>query len=97
MQKKSIINRILVVSLCMLFIVSMFSECGSKQSSNTFKAGTYTAEAQGKEGPVKVEVIFSETKITDIKIVGQSETSGLGDAALKKCYKADTRQAITSS
>lgn len=86
MQKKGLSNRIFAVALCMLLIVSMLTGCGSK-SATAFKAGKYTAEAQGKEGPVKVEVTFSETKITDIQVTGQSETAGLGDSAIKTITK----------
>ncbi|MGB4437837.1 MAG: FMN-binding protein [Sedimentibacter sp.] len=49
-----------------------------------FKEGTYTAEAQGNGGIVKVEVTFTATEIKDIKILSQIETAGLGDAALEK-------------
>ncbi len=51
-------------------------------TAQNYKAGTYTAEAEGREGLIKVEVTFSDTEITDIKILSQSETEGLGDEAL---------------
>jgi len=86
MQKKSVIRRIFIISFCMLFIVSMFSGC-SKKETKLFKAGTYAAEAQGKEGPINVKVTFSETKITDIKIESQSETAGVGGAAIESIKK----------
>lgn len=86
MKKNKTIKRMLVISLCMLLIVAMFTGC-AKETTNSFKAGTYTSEAQGKEGIVKVEVTFSATKISDIKVVSQSETAGLGDAALKSITK----------
>ncbi len=47
-----------------------------------FTPGTYTAEADGKDGKIKVEVTFSETEITDIKVVSQTETDGIGSTAL---------------
>ncbi|KPU45554.1 urocanate reductase precursor [Oxobacter pfennigii] len=90
MEKKQLINRILAVWLSMLLLVSLFSGC-TKPATNSpgalFKAGTYTTSAKGREGDVKVEVTFSETKITDIKIISQSETKGLGDAALESVKK----------
>ncbi|HCX63850.1 MAG TPA: flavocytochrome c, partial [Eubacteriaceae bacterium] len=49
-----------------------------------FEAGSYTAEAEGNGGPVKVEVTFSEEAIDEIEIVEHSETEGLGDTALEK-------------
>ena len=61
--------------------------CTSGNSSASYKAGTYTAEAKGNGGPVEVEVTFSKTEITDIKIVSQTETTGLGDVAIEKLKK----------
>ncbi|ULO05821.1 FAD-dependent oxidoreductase [Paenibacillus sp. 19GGS1-52] len=52
----------------------------------SFTAGTYTGEAQGKEGVIKVEVTLGEHEISDIKIVSQ-ETSGIGGAALEQIKK----------
>ena len=43
-----------------------------------FTAGTYTASATGKNGPVTVEVTFSEDAMTDIKVTDHTETYGLG-------------------
>lgn len=50
----------------------------------TYKPGTYTAEADGRNSVVKVEVTFSDSKIEDIKIISHSETAGLGDTAMEK-------------
>lgn len=55
---------------------------GEAQGDVTYKAGTYTGEAEGKDGLIQIEVTFSDTEITDIKIVNQTETEGLGDEAL---------------
>lgn len=48
-----------------------------------FQPGTYTAEAEGKEGALKIEVTFSEKELTGIEIVSQGETAGIGDAAIE--------------
>ncbi len=53
-------------------------------STQSYTAGTYTAEAEGKDGLIKIDVTFSETDIIDIKIVSQTETAGIGDDALNK-------------
>ncbi|MPW24591.1 FAD-binding protein [Alkalibaculum sp. M08DMB] len=82
MKKTHKINGIMVIAICAFLIVSMFSGC-TPTSTNSFKAGTYTAQAQGHGGPVEIEVTFSETKITGIDIVSQSETAGLGDDVLE--------------
>lgn len=60
------------------------SQAASGEEKSAFQAGTYTAEAQGNGGSVKVEVTFSSTKIEDIKLLSQTETTGLGDVAMNK-------------
>jgi len=51
----------------------------------SFKPGTYKAEADGKDGKVQVEVTLDEQqKITDIQVVSQTETAGIGVEALNK-------------
>ncbi|GEM_PF-26730 len=46
--------------------------------------GTYSATAQGFGGDITVDVILSGGKIADVKIVGDSETPGLGAVAVEK-------------
>lgn len=84
-------TKLMYIMMCMLLIVGVLSGCTGesknepKASDSTFKAGTYTGEAEGKDGTIKVEVTVDDaSKISDIKIVSQSETGGLGDAALEK-------------
>lgn len=75
----------LVIAICLIMVTMMIiAGCNSTGSDMSFKAGTYTSEAKGNGGMVKVEVTFSEDEITDIKIVEQNETEGLGDVALEK-------------
>ena len=44
--------------------------------------GTYTAEATGFHGAIQIAVTVDEESITAIDIVEQSETAGIGEAAL---------------
>ena len=44
--------------------------------------GTYTAEATGFHGAIQIAVTVDEEAITAIDIVEQSETAGIGEAAL---------------
>ena len=44
--------------------------------------GTYTAEAEGFHGPIKLEVTVDAEAITGIEVVEHSETAGIGEAAL---------------
>ena len=51
------------------------------QSSGGYTPGTYTASAQGMDGPVTVTMTFDETSITDVVIDVSGETPGIGAAA----------------
>ncbi|MEK5415495.1 FAD-dependent oxidoreductase [Paenibacillus sp. FSL L8-0708] len=90
MRNRNFTKKMLMLTFCMVLIVSMLSGCkgngeSANSSSSSFKAGTFAGEAEGKEGVIKVEVTMDEPdKIKDIKIVSQSETGGLGDNALEK-------------
>lgn len=44
--------------------------------------GTYTAEAEGFHGTIKLEVTVDAEAITGIEVVEHSETAGIGEAAL---------------
>lgn len=50
----------------------------------SFKAGTYTAEAQGNNGPVKVELTVSADAITAVKVLEQAETPSIAGPALER-------------
>jgi fumarate reductase flavoprotein subunit len=92
MGSKKALSKLLHVMLGLLLVVGVLSGCTGNSSEETpqradgtFNAGTYTGEAEGKDGKIKVEVTVNEdSRIADIKIVSQSETGGLGDAALEK-------------
>jgi uncharacterized protein with FMN-binding domain len=88
-------NKMLMFSICIVLVASMFGwgwqsgKLGSSSSTvaaaSAFKAGTYTGEAEGKDGVIKVQVTMEQAdRIKDIKIVSQTETEGLGDSALNK-------------
>ena len=58
--------------------------CGSTSSSSnqetamSYTPGTYTVTTPGMKGDMTVDVTFSEDAITDIKVVDQHETYGIG-------------------
>ncbi|MFU0841179.1 MAG: FMN-bind domain-containing protein [Burkholderia sp.] len=56
---------------------------GSAYAAPSFKAGTYTAEANGIHGPVAVEVTFSASRIESVKVTKQNETVGIGSRAVE--------------
>lgn len=88
MKRKYLKKKGIIMLLCTMLIVSFLSGCAQKVDNSAktgaYIAGSYEVEVEGHGGPVKVEVTFTEEEITDIKIVSQSETEGLGDAALEK-------------
>ena len=48
----------------------------------TFSPGTYSVEADGYHGPIKLDVTFDENRISSINIVEDHETEGIGHEAL---------------
>lgn len=49
-----------------------------------YQAGTYSAQAKGNNGDVKVEVEFSEDAIVKVTVTEHQETAGLSDPAIEK-------------
>lgn len=88
-------NKILSFILTVFMMFNLVA-CGQNGSSETsgikndtletagLKNGTFTASQQGHNGPIELEVLVSEGKISNITIVSHSETPGLGDSAIKK-------------
>ncbi|NLC65968.1 MAG: FAD-dependent oxidoreductase [Clostridium sp.] len=71
-----------------ILALSMFAGCGSKDSPETgaeglYTAGTYTGEADGHNGKVKVEVEVDAEKILSVKVLENEETEGIADPAIE--------------
>ena len=49
-----------------------------------YAAGTYTAQGQGNNGPVTVEVTFSASAVTSVRVTDHIETNGISDVALSR-------------
>lgn len=62
-------------------ILLAFSACAFASS---YQAGTYTAVAQGNNGPIEVSVAFDGSAILTIEIVSHSETPGISDPAFER-------------
>ena len=65
-------KKILAVALCMLLAMSAIA-C----------AETYSAEANGNNGPVKVAVTIEDGKIVAVDVVEHAETAGVSDRAIE--------------
>lgn len=87
-----------LIIMVMILIVSMFTGCTqtstapeqpskeepSSQGEKLYNAGTYTGEGNGNNGPIKVEVTFSDVVIESISILEHNETEGLSDPAFER-------------
>ena len=69
-------KRILSLMLCAALTVSAFGV--------EFKEGTYVGEAKGYRGEVKVEVKTSKNKIEEVKVIKNTDTPIISEAAVKK-------------
>lgn len=56
----------------------------SNEGKNGYQAGTYSAQAKGNNGDVKVEVEFSADAIVKVTVTEHQETPGLSDPAIEK-------------
>lgn len=76
-------KKALALLLCCALAVSI-TACGNTASSSnvettmSYTPGTYTVTVPGMKGDMTVDVTFSETAITEVKVVDQHETYGIG-------------------
>lgn len=73
-----------ITSLLLVFVLLLaITGCNGNKGGQTYKEGTYTAAAKGKNGDIKVEVTLGQTEIKSVKVLEQSETKGIADPALE--------------
>jgi fumarate reductase flavoprotein subunit len=75
-------KKVLMFLLCLVMMLTM-AACQTQSNKAVYKSGTYTASANGKNGAVKVEVVFTNDKIKSVKVVQNNETSDIGGQAIK--------------
>jgi len=63
--------------LCCILAFS-FTGCGAGSDAVSYDAGTYSIKTPGMKGEMTVDVTFSETAITDVKVSDHKETFGIG-------------------
>ena len=68
--------------LLLVLIVSHVQANNSQKLDLPSDAQTLTASAEGKEGPVEVEIIASPTEIFKVRVVSHTETDGIGTNAV---------------
>jgi fumarate reductase flavoprotein subunit len=64
-------------------LAALLVGCTTTQPGQTFKAGTYSGSAQGRNGPVVVEVTVDSSSILNVAIKEQHETDAVSDNALR--------------
>ena len=66
-------------------LAAILTFCGCKQEAPlTFQAGTYEVTAQGHNGDIRLSVTFSDSCITDIKVLEHHETPHIGDIVFEQ-------------
>lgn len=76
--------------LCLTLMLSLVGcdqsdrAASNSASQGSYKAGTYTGTGKGNNGPVEVEVTFSEDQITKVVIKNNSETPGIFEKAAER-------------
>jgi len=80
-------KRILAMLLVVLMIISV--ACSQEpaapkapEEKGIFTPGTYTGEAKGLNGPIKVEVKVDANKILEVKVLEHKESPGISDNAI---------------
>lgn len=63
--------------------IELFALLTVSTFSNSFKEGTYIGTSTGYKGDIKVEVKLSKNKIKDIKIISNTDTPIISDAATR--------------
>ena len=70
-------------SLAMLMTL-LFVLLGTTAWAQSYTAGVYTAQANGNNGPVTVEVEVSDAEILSVKVTEHAETAGLSDTPIER-------------
>lgn len=74
----------LVLTVVMISGCTQNAENSNNKGDKLYTAGTYTGAAEGHNGPVKVKVTFSDSKITNVEVSEQNETAEIAENAIKK-------------
>lgn len=79
-------KRVLALALCMALALTgcTGSNPSASNGGGTFTPGTYTGEAQGYGGTMKVEVEVDADRIVAVRVVEHKESAGVSDPALEQ-------------
>lgn len=66
----------------------MTAKTFSEGETANYTPGKYEGEGKGFEGPIKVSVNLSKTKVDGIEVLSHNESEGLGDKAIETVVKS---------
>jgi fumarate reductase flavoprotein subunit len=91
--------RVISFILCCLFVISSVgcnqtvdkeqppepaeSNDAANETETLFKSGTYTGISKGRNGPIVVQIDFSDDTIDDVRVISHRETYNVGDVPIK--------------
>lgn len=67
-----------------MLMTLLFVLLGTTAWAQSYTAGVYTAQANGNNGPVTVEVEVSDAEILSVKVIEHAETAGLSDTPIER-------------
>jgi fumarate reductase flavoprotein subunit len=91
-------QKALTVSAGFIFLLTVLSGCNrtsvsrktksyAGKTSGIYKAGTYTASAEGYESSIMMEVEFDHDSILSVRVVEENETKEIGGRAIDTLTK----------
>ena len=79
-MKKSMLNKLGAIVVALILCFSLCIGFASAETAD----GTYTASAQGNNGPIELSVVIAEGQIAQVDVTNHSETAGLTDPAIER-------------
>ena len=77
---KEFMVKFIYKSIAALILIAAFAACNKKQNL-ALQDGTFFGSGAGRNGTINVSVTIADGKITDAKILSESETPEIGRAA----------------
>ncbi|GAB6086624.1 FMN-binding protein [Alkaliphilus crotonatoxidans] len=80
LKKKALIG---VVGLSMLALTACGGGGGGTDDGGAFTDGTYKGTGEGYNGPIEIELVVENGKISDMNVLSHEETEGISDSAFE--------------
>ena len=75
---------VLIVAICFAVLKARPAAVGASAGDIPASAQHLSGTAEGRNGPIEVEIVADENKIYQINVVSHSETDGIGSVAVDK-------------